>query len=160
MYACILSHFSRVWLLATPWTVACQAPPSMRFSRQGYWSGLSCLSPGELLIPGIEPVSPATPALQADSLPTKPPEKPLLSIYRALLHKSSQRWVSFLAMAWMHHYVVFNQPLVGRSLDAFQFLPLKMWVSLSLLPVLSDFFSPYLFLYHSVSRWSFLSLFF
>ena len=54
--------------LATPWTVACQPPPSMGFSRQEYWSGLPLPSPGDLPDPGIEPRSPA---LQAASLPTK-----------------------------------------------------------------------------------------
>ena len=52
----------------TPWTVACQAPLSMGFSRQEYWSGLLFLSPEYLPNPGIEPGSPA---LQADSLPFK-----------------------------------------------------------------------------------------
>ena len=52
----------------TPWTAAHQAPLSMRFSRQGYWSGLSFPSAGNLPNPGIEPRSPA---LQADSLPTE-----------------------------------------------------------------------------------------
>ena len=42
---------------ATPWTVACQAPLSMGFPRQEYWSGLPFLSPGDLPDPGIEPVS-------------------------------------------------------------------------------------------------------
>ena len=51
--------------LATPWTVACQAPLSMGFSRQEYWSGLPFPSPGDLPDPGIEPRSPV---LQADSL--------------------------------------------------------------------------------------------
>ena len=46
---------SRVCLFATPWTVACQAPLSMGFSRQGYWSGLPCPSPGDLPDPGIKP---------------------------------------------------------------------------------------------------------
>jgi len=55
---------SRVRLFATSWTVACQVPPSMEFSRQGYWSGLPFPSPGDLPDPGIEPGSPA---LQADS---------------------------------------------------------------------------------------------
>ena len=55
-------------ILAIPWTVACQAPLSMGFSRLEYWSGLTFLSPEDLPNPGIEPGSPA---LQADSLPTK-----------------------------------------------------------------------------------------
>ena len=45
--------------LATPWTVACQAPLSMGFSRQEYWSGLPFPSPGDLPGPGMKPASPA-----------------------------------------------------------------------------------------------------
>ena len=56
-----------------PWTIAHQAPLSMNFSEQEYWSGLPFLSPGDLPDPGIEPRSPA---LQACSLPTEPPGKP------------------------------------------------------------------------------------
>ena len=52
----------RVRLLVTPWTVAYQAPLSMGFSRQEYWSGVPFPSPGDLPIPGIEP---GPPALQA-----------------------------------------------------------------------------------------------
>ena len=50
---------------ATPWTVACQMPLCLGFSRQKYWSWLSCTPPGDLPNPGIEPGSPA---LQVDSL--------------------------------------------------------------------------------------------
>ena len=53
-----------VQLFATPWTVAHQAPLSMEFSRQEYWSGLPFPSPGDLPNPGIEPSSPA---LRADT---------------------------------------------------------------------------------------------
>ena len=56
----------------TPWTVALQAPLFTEFSRQEYWSGLLFPSPEDLPDPGIEPGSPA---LQADSLPSEPPEK-------------------------------------------------------------------------------------
>ena len=49
--------FSRVRLFVTPWTAAHQAPLSMRFSRQGYWSGLHCPPPGHLPNPGTEPAS-------------------------------------------------------------------------------------------------------
>ena len=55
---------SPVRLFATPWTVPYQAPPSMGFSRQKYWSGLPFPSPGDLPNPGVEPGSPA---LQADA---------------------------------------------------------------------------------------------
>ena len=54
----------------TQWTVVCQAPLSMEFSRQEYWTGLPCPSPRDLPDPGIKPRSPA---LQADSLPSEPP---------------------------------------------------------------------------------------
>ena len=54
VHVCMLSCFSRVQLFATPWTVACQAPLSMGFSRQEYWSGLSCPTPGDLPDPRIE----------------------------------------------------------------------------------------------------------
>ena len=60
---------SHVQLFAAPWTVTHQAPLSMEFSRQEYWSGLPCPPPGDLPDLGIEPVSPGSPALQADSLP-------------------------------------------------------------------------------------------
>ena len=66
LLCCVLSHFSRVRLLETPWTVARQAPLSVGFSRQESWSGLPCPPPGDLPDPGIEARS--TP-LQADSLP-------------------------------------------------------------------------------------------
>ena len=64
---------SQVWLFATPWTVAHQAPQSMGFSRQEYCSGLPLRPSGDLPGPGIEPRSPA---LQADTLPSEPPGKP------------------------------------------------------------------------------------
>ena len=76
---CMLSHsvcaksLSHVWLFVTLWTVALQAPLSMGFSRQEYWSGLPFSSPGDLPNPGIEPGSPA---LQADALSSEPPGKP------------------------------------------------------------------------------------
>ena len=62
-YIIMLSCFSRVQLFSTPWTVACQAPLSMGFSRQEYWSGLPFHSPGDLPNPGTEPTSLVFPAL-------------------------------------------------------------------------------------------------
>ena len=63
MRACMLSYFSCIQLFATLWTVAHQAPLSMGFSRQEYWSGLSFPSPRDLVTPGIEPMSLVSPAL-------------------------------------------------------------------------------------------------
>ena len=70
-----------VRLFATPWTAICQAPLSMDFSRQEYWSGLPFPSPGDLPKTEIEPRSPA---LQADFLPSEPPGKP------------SERWSQYI----------------------------------------------------------------
>ena len=53
----MLSHFRHPCLCVTLWTIANQAPLSMGLSRQEYWNGLSCPSPGNLLDPGIEPTS-------------------------------------------------------------------------------------------------------
>ena len=63
---------SLVRLFVTPWTVDHQAPLSMGFSRQEYWSEFPFPSPGDLPNPGIEPRSPA---LQADALTSEPPGK-------------------------------------------------------------------------------------
>ena len=67
-----VKSLSRVWLFATPWTVAYQAPLSMGFSRQEYWSGLPFPSPGDLPDPGIKLGSPA---FQIDALTSEPPGK-------------------------------------------------------------------------------------
>ena len=56
-YAWVLSCFSRVWCFVTLWTVACQAPLSMRFSKEEYCSGFPCPPPGDLPDPGIKPAS-------------------------------------------------------------------------------------------------------
>ena len=60
----------------TPWTVACQAPLSMEFSRQEYWSGLPFPTPGDIPDLGIEPTSPVDPALAGQFFTAVPPEKP------------------------------------------------------------------------------------
>ena len=59
----MISCFSHVPLFATPWTATHQAPLSMGFSRQEYWSSLPCPPPGDLSDPGMEPTSPVSPAL-------------------------------------------------------------------------------------------------
>ena len=64
-HRCEVKSLSHVRVFATLWTVACQASPSMGFSRQEYWSGLPFPSPGDLPEPGIKPGSPS---LEADAL--------------------------------------------------------------------------------------------
>ena len=61
-----VKSLSRVRLFVTPWTVAYQALPSMEFSRQGYWSGVPFLSPGDLPDPAIETLLPVSPALAGE----------------------------------------------------------------------------------------------
>ena len=68
----MLSH---VWLFATPWPVACQAPLPMGFPRQEYWSALPFPPPGDLPDSGIEPASPVSPALTGEFFNTGPPGK-------------------------------------------------------------------------------------
>ena len=65
MYVCLVS---RVQLFATLWTVAHQAPLSLGFSRQEYWSGLPFPPPGDVPDPGTEPAFPMFPVMQVDSL--------------------------------------------------------------------------------------------
>ena len=71
--ACMLSC---VQLFATPWTVACQAPLSVGFPRQEYWSGLPCPLPGDLPNAGIKSMSSASPALAGRFFTTEPRGKP------------------------------------------------------------------------------------
>ena len=88
---CMLSHFSHVRLFAIPWTVvALLVLLSMGFSRQKYWSGLPFPPPGDLPDPGIEPKSPVSPELQADSLPLSHLGSPSICLYK---HKSISRRV-------------------------------------------------------------------
>ena len=87
----LLSH---VRLFVTPWAVAHQAPPSMGFSRQEYWSGLPFPSSEDLPNPEIEPRSPS---LQADALTSEPPVKTRL----CLVCKKSANCLP----KWLHHFV-------------------------------------------------------
>ena len=88
------------WVSAAPQTVARQAPLSMGFSRQEYWSGLSFPSPRGLPDPGIELGSPA---LQVESLPSEPAGKPLeshtyietSSMIQLIWQTSWKRWTHF-----------------------------------------------------------------
>ena len=77
-----VSSLSHVQLFATPWTIACQTPLSMEFSRQEYWSGFAISFSRDLPDPGIETGSPA---LQADSLPCELPGKPILGNIQMLI---------------------------------------------------------------------------
>ena len=97
----VVKSLSHVRLFATPWTVACQAPPFMGFSRQEYWSGLSFPSPGDLPDPGIET---GASALEADTLPSEPPGKSSITyVYTVSAEKAMANHSSTLAwkIPWM-----------------------------------------------------------
>ena len=72
----VIQLLRHVRFFATPWTLAHQAPLSMEFSRQQYWSGLPFPTPGDLPNPGIKPVSPASLALAGRFFIAEPPGKP------------------------------------------------------------------------------------
>ena len=110
MCACVLSCFSHIRLCTTVWTVARQAPLSMGFSRQEYWSGLPCPPPGDLPNPGKEPRSLT---LQVDSLLTEPPGNQLhfsacgdpVFQHHLLKKLSYFHWMSLapmLKIIWLH----------------------------------------------------------
>ena len=80
-----------------PWTVAYQAPPSMGFSRQEYWSGVPFSSPRNLPDPRIEPGSPA---LQADPLLSEPPGNP------SVVYKTEEKTFTTVSWTSLHKYLV------------------------------------------------------
>ena len=75
---CVLVAQLCLTLFVTVWTVACQTPLSMGFSRQEHWSGFPCPPPGNLPDPGIEPVSLTSPALTGGFFTLVPPGKPYI----------------------------------------------------------------------------------
>ena len=86
---------SRGQLFVTPWTLACQAPLSMEFSRQEYWSGQPFPTPGDLPDPGIKPMSAASPTLAGRFFTLMPPRKPnyhMVYRYLSFHHKTSSQY--------------------------------------------------------------------
>ena len=105
-----------------PWTVAHQAPLSMGFPRQGYWSGLPFPSPGDLPNAGIKPGSPT---LQADTLPSEPPGLAFVLI-RYRLRCSNKRFQN--AVAYVRKFFFFFslvQQFRDKGSSAFEPLPYK-----------------------------------
>ena len=92
----VCQSLSCVQLFMTPWPGAHQSPLSMGFSRQEYWSGLPLPSPGDLPNPGIKP-----PTLQADSLPSEPPEKPRCNKAPKKPRTPQLGWPSWSAPLWV-----------------------------------------------------------
>ena len=82
----MLSHFSHVQLFVTAWIVARQAPPSIGFFRQDYWSGLPSPPLGDLPELGIEPAYPLSPISQEESLPPNHWGSPTKYIYTQIVN--------------------------------------------------------------------------
>ena len=97
--------------LVNPWIVPCQAPPSMGFPKQEYWSGLPFPSPGDLPDPGMEPRSPA---LQADSLLSEPPGKPLNHHY-----SGPTRYMAAFVFLSTWHASYSHHPTPGATLSVY-----------------------------------------
>ena len=109
-----------VWLFATPWTAAHQAPPSMGFSRQEYWSGLPFPSPGDLLDPGIQPRSPA---LQVDSLPLSHQGSPRSTnqATNKAISETQKRWNEFLTSA-VKQWTPYSSTVPTIKISAYNFI--------------------------------------
>ena len=88
---CVLSHCARFRLFEALWSIALQAPLSIGFSRQEYWSVWLCPSPGDLPDPGMELMSLMSLALKAGSYPLAPPEKALRLYYKRKTSKIEYR---------------------------------------------------------------------
>ena len=122
MPACVLSRFNRVQLFVTPWTVDRQAPPSMGFSRQEYWSGLPCPPPGNLPNPGIKPTSLTSPALAGGFFTTSATWEAQNTILLSLLGEficsaDNLFWLLFwgFSCVWICLFVCFDMMVIGNS---------------------------------------------
>ena len=105
MHACMISCFSHVQFFATPWTVAFQAPLSMGFSRQEYWSGLPGPPPGGLPDPGMEPTSLMSPALAGGFCTTSATGSAL-----TILH-----WWRWMVESWRGRISFLSRTSFGRE---------------------------------------------
>ena len=111
-YIHVCVSLSRVWLSATPWAVAHQAPLLIEFSRQGYWSGLPLSTPENLPNPGIEPGCPPSPALADRLFTTAPPGKPsffIADVYNSLITDTvynSNVYRVIMGSKWVNTYKI------------------------------------------------------
>ena len=125
MCAYVLNRFSHAQLFVTPWTVAHQAPLSMRFPRQQYWSELPFPSPGDLPDPRVEPIAHVSPTLAARFFTPEPLSTPT-EIMSTLRWKASKK----LHNGWVNHNLPQTTP------DILLFL-LGCWRQHHLLPIFS-----------------------
>ena len=127
MCSCVLSCFSHVQLFAILWTVTCQVPLSMGFSRQGYWSVLPFPPPGDLPASEIKPASLMYPHWHVGSLPLVQPGKPIKPLY-SRSHKSlgcSSLSMNVIYIIWKR----VKQIYIVREWKAYQRNPLTIVMS-------------------------------
>ena len=104
---CVLNCFSCVWLFATLWTVAHQAPLPMGFSRQEYWSALPFPPPGDLSDPRIEPASVTSPALAGRFFTTN----------RSLSMEMIIWFLSFVSLVWCVNWYVYIETTLHLGIN-------------------------------------------
>ena len=105
-----------------PWTVAPQAPLSMGFSRQEYWSGLPFPPPGDLPDPEMEPTTPASPALAGGFFTTAPPGKSEIMCTDGLFYiynyiSGERRNILFFKVSFQYHKKIFDIKKEGVGYD-------------------------------------------
>ena len=131
--ACIVTQSCLIFF-ATPWTIACQAPPSTEFSWEEYWSGLPFHSPGDLPDPGTESTSLTSAALAGGFFTTAPPWKLLMYGYRAISQNCvAEMWLCLRKGMGLENYrnllsisfFIFLCMLAHYSLSRYVFFPLQ-----------------------------------
>ena len=119
-HAYMLSCSSCVWLFVTLWTVAHQTPLSMGFSRQEYWSGLPCPSPGHLPDPGIEPTSLTSPALAGGFFTTS------TTIHNMKWSRGTGKdWTNYGMLSYINHPYLYIQNIYHRHWTIIIYRPLR-----------------------------------
>ena len=135
IFACMLNRFSCVWLFATLWTVVHQAPLSMGFSRQEYWSGLPCPPPGDLPDPGIKPESLTSPTFPAGFFTTSTTWEALPYLFSSLLINRFPPSTLFFSFLFLVIYLLKTPGCCWCNPDFSDYIPDSVidCVSLSLL---------------------------
>ena len=138
----VLSHFSRVQLSATLWTVACQAPLSLGFAKSEYWSGLPYPSSGDLPNPGIESTSPVYPILAGGFFTSEPMGKATnFSQYQSISQYGNQRVSHTTLLFTMFNSDSVLYPLLKLNVYIFKqrlkFLFVIMYLWISSVPITS-----------------------
>ena len=142
LHACMLSHFSRIRLFLTPWTIACQVPLSMGSSKQEYWNGLPFLPPGDLPNPGIKSASPALVGgffTTSSTWEAQFSDPPINNLWSVTPIKNPNQWLTKTPpnnlYPWSSTRYSYNQsPITGPPINNFHQWPQPVTLSVSDLP--------------------------